>query len=301
MYVSIWFGIMLGTQSGCSVFKKDIDPQEAVAEVRRPFEVDAATAPPALAPELPKLGTQTNRESSLPKVPPANVGVSYSQVKIDRPVLAMTFDDGPHPSLTPKLLDILKERNVKATFFLVGRNIRAYPEIVRRMVAEGHEIGNHTWTHASLTSRSDAQIRDELKKSDDALMEVAGYKTHLIRPPYGAINSRIKGLMFSEFGLTTIMWSVDPQDWRRPGVSVVTSRLVNGAHNGAIMLAHDIHPPTIQAVPGMLDQLIAKGYQFVTVSQLINMEKGGAGPVSMVTRPVLPAGIQEPEPLAIPQ
>lgn len=300
MYVSIWFGIMLGTQAGCSVFKKDIDPQDAVAEVRRPFETELAGIPVQDTPSQPTIGKQMNRSSSLPKVPPSTVGISYSQVKIDRPVLAMTFDDGPHPSLTPKLLDLLKERNVKATFFLVGRNIKAYPDIVRRIIAEGHEIGNHTWTHASLTTRSDSQIRDELKKSDDALMEVAGYKTHLIRPPYGAINTRIKELMFSEFGLTTIMWSVDPQDWRRPGVSVVTSRLVNGAHNGAIMLSHDIHPPTIQAMPAMFDQLIAKGYQFVTVSQLINLEKSSA-PVSMVVRPSLPAGIQDPEPLAIPQ
>lgn len=301
MYVSIWFGIMLGTQTGCSVFKKDIDPQEMVAEVRRPFEVDGAMAPGGNEGTAPRLGTQINRDSTLPKVPPTNVGVSYSQVKTDQPVLSITFDDGPHPSLTPKLLDILKERNVKATFFLVGRNIKAYPSIVRRIIAEGHEIGNHTWTHASLTSRSDAQIRDELKKSDDALLEVANYKTHLIRPPYGAINSRIKGLMFSEFDLTTIMWSVDPQDWRRPGVSVVTSRLVNGAQNGAILLLHDIHPPTIQAVPGTLDQLIAKGYQFVTVSQLINLEKSGSSPVSMVARPVRATGVQETEPLPLPQ
>lgn len=300
MYVSIWFGIMLGTQAGCSVFKRDIAPQDAVAEVRRPFETQLAQMPDRETSTQPAIGKQMNRSSSLPTVPPSTVGISYSQVKIDRPVLAMTFDDGPHPSLTPKLLDILKERNVKATFFLVGRNIKAYPAIVKRIIAEGHEIGNHTWTHASLTTRSDSQIRDELKRSDDALMEVAGYKTHLIRPPYGAINTRIKEMMFSEFGLTTIMWSVDPQDWRRPGVSVVTSRLVNGAHNGAIMLSHDIHPPTIQAMPGMFDQLIAKGYQFVTVSQLINLEKSSA-PVSMVVRPSLPAGIQDPEPLAIPQ
>jgi peptidoglycan/xylan/chitin deacetylase (PgdA/CDA1 family) len=91
-------------------------------------------------------------------------------------------------------------------------------------------------------------------------------------------------MIFSEFGYSTIMWSVDPMDWRRPGVSVVTSRLVNGAHTGAIMLAHDIHPPTIQAMPAMFDQLIAKGYQFVTVSQLLNLEKAGM-PVGVVVKP----------------
>jgi peptidoglycan/xylan/chitin deacetylase (PgdA/CDA1 family) len=127
-------------------------------------------------------------------------------------------------------------------------------------------------------------------------MTAANYRPQLIRPPYGAINTRIKQLMFSEFGYSTIMWSVDPQDWRRPGVSVVTSRLVSGARPGAIMLAHDIHPPTIQAVPAMFDQLLAKGYQFVTVSQLMNMEKANM-PVGVVIRPAVPLGEKDPTPL----
>jgi peptidoglycan/xylan/chitin deacetylase (PgdA/CDA1 family) len=210
----------------------------------------------------------------------------------------MTFDDGPHPSLTPKLLDILKERNIKCTFFLIGNLVKTYPAIVRRIIAEGHEIGNHTWTHCSLTSRSDEQIRNELKKSEDAVYEVAGVRPHLMRPPYGAINTRIKDLMFSEFGYSTIMWSVDPQDWRRPGVAAVTSRLVNGAHPGAIMLSHDIHPPTITAMPSMFDQLLAKGYQFVTVSQLLNMEKA-AMPVGVIIRPANKIGDKDPTPLPL--
>jgi peptidoglycan/xylan/chitin deacetylase (PgdA/CDA1 family) len=103
-------------------------------------------------------------------------------------------------------------------------------------------------------------------------------------------------MMFSEFGYSTIMWSVDPQDWRRPGVSVVTSRLVNGARPGSIMLAHDIHPPTIQAMPSMFDQLLAKGFQFVTVSQLMNMEKANM-PVGVVIRPAVPVDDKDPTPL----
>jgi peptidoglycan/xylan/chitin deacetylase (PgdA/CDA1 family) len=234
----------------------------------------------------------------MPVVPPAGARTSYSSVKITQKTLAMTFDDGPHPSLTPKLLDILKERNIKCTFFLIGNLVKIYPAIVRRIIAEGHEIGNHTWTHCSLTSRSDEQIRSELKKSEDAVYEVAGVRPHLMRPPYGAINTRIKDLMFSEFGYSTIMWSVDPQDWRRPGVAAVTSRLVNGAHPGAIMLSHDIHPPTITAMPAMFDQLLAKGYQFVTVSQLLNMEKASM-PVGVIIRPAEKIGDKDPQ--ALPQ
>lgn len=290
MYISIWFGIMLGTQTGCSVFKKESKDAELAAEVRTPTvqQVDAATPPPPVT-------RPQNTPSSMPKVPPAGARISYSSVHTDKMVLAMTFDDGPHPVNTPKLLDMLKQRNIKATFFVIGKSAKMYPQIVRRIIEEGHEIGNHTWTHASLTTRSDAQIRSELKMSEDALVEAAGYRPHLIRPPYGAVSTRIKEFMYSEFGYSTIMWSVDPQDWRRPGVSVVTSRLVNGAHPGAIMLAHDIHPPTIQAMPAMFDQLLAKGYQFVTVSQLMNIEKENV-PLGVVIRPALPAD-RDPEPI----
>ncbi len=279
MYLSIWFGILVGS-AGCSSSDK---------------QSPAADQSAMLAQGNPLAG-RLNNPSSLPNVPPAGAKISYSQVSITQPVLAMTFDDGPHPTLTPKLLDILKERNIKCTFFVIGKNAKAYPKIIQRMLAEGHEIANHTWTHCSLTSRSDAQIRSELQQSEDALVAAANYRPHLIRPPYGAINTRIKQLMFTEFGYPTIMWSVDPQDWRRPGSSVVTSRLVNGAHPGAIMLSHDIHAPTIQAMPSMFDQLLAKGYQFVTVSQLMNMEKANM-PVGVVIRPALPVTDKDPTPL----
>lgn len=277
MYLSIWFGLMLGTQTGCSVFKKHPEEAEIAAAVQAP-DATASTKPGVTPPSITKVTgpAKQNTLSNAPKEPPAGARISYSSVHTDKMVLAMTFDDGPHPVNTPKLLDILKQRNIKGTFFLVGKNIKEYPNIVRRIIEEGHEIGNHTWTHASLTSRSDAQIRSELKMSEDALLSVANYRAHLMRPPYGAVNAHIKELANAEFGYTTILWSVDPQDWRRPGVSVVTSRLVNGAHKGAILLTHDIHAPTITAMPGTLDQLLAKGYQFVTVSQLLNIGKESA-------------------------
>lgn len=286
MYLSIWFGILLGS-AGCSSTDR---PATASAGIEKPA--------PSPVPQLLEnpIARRSNRPSALPSVPPAGAKVSYSQVNITQPVVAMTFDDGPHPVLTPRLLDILKERNIKCTFFVIGRSAKAHPQIIRRMIAEGHEVANHTWTHASLTSRSDDQIRQELRQSEDALVAAANYRPQLIRPPYGAVNARIKQLMFAEFGYSTIMWSVDPQDWRRPGVGVVTSRLVNGAHPGAIMLAHDIHPPTIQAMPAMFDQLLAKGYQFVTVSQLLNLEKANM-PVGMVVRPAQPVADRDPAPL----
>jgi peptidoglycan/xylan/chitin deacetylase (PgdA/CDA1 family) len=251
-------------------------------------------------PQIPGARRQNN-PSDMPNTPPSGARVSYSRVSTAEKVVAMTFDDGPHPTLTPQLLDILKARNIKCTFFVIGKNAKAYPQIIRRMIAEGHEVANHTYTHPALTSRSDEQIRSELKQSEDAIVAAANYRPRLIRPPYGAVNERIKQFMFAEFGYSTIMWSVDPQDWRRPGVSVVTSRLVEGAHPGAIMLAHDIHASTIQAMPATFDQLLAKGYQFVTVSQLLNIEKAGGSALGSVSQPVAPVNETEPALVANPQ
>ncbi len=291
MYLSIWLGITLTTsQTGCTVGNLSLP------SLRPPAPAPVATAPAMIDPGLgvPPVGGQQNVPSNLPSVPPPGARIRYSSIKTTEKVLAMTFDDGPSPTLTPKLLDILKERNIKCTFFLIGQSAARHPDIVRRILAEGHEIGNHTYTHISLTSRSDAQIRTELQKSEDTILKIAGYRPRLIRPPYGATNKRIDQWIYNDFGYSSILWSVDPQDWRRPGVSVVTSRLINGAHPGAIMLAHDIHPPTITAVVPMFDQLLAKGYRFVTVSQLMNIEKSTM-PLGVVIRPAAPVVDEKPK------
>ena len=204
---------------------------------------------------------------------PSGTKTTYSQVPVSAKVLAMTFDDGPHPSLTPRLLDMMKQRHIKATFFVVGQNAKEYPEILRRIVAEGHEIGTHTWSHAYLTKLSLAAVRKEFADAQDAVTVATGIKPVVFRPPYGATNTAVKSLIMNEFGNRTILWSVDPEDWKRPGVSVVTSRLVTGAHPGAILLAHDIHASTIEAMPATFDRLTSMGYKFVTVSDLIRMSE----------------------------
>jgi peptidoglycan/xylan/chitin deacetylase (PgdA/CDA1 family) len=277
MYLSIWISIVMSTsQSGCSVLSKVSDKPE-MAQALKALPVDGTQAGIG----APVVGGIINKDSPVPKVPPPGVRTRYSSIHTDQMVLAMTFDDGPHPQNTPKLLDLLKERNIKATFFLVGANVKAYPDIVRRIIAEGHEVANHTWTHPSLTSLSDEKIRSEMQRTQDAIVAASGYHPRLMRAPFGATNKRIEQWIFNEFGFPSILWSVDPNDWKRPGVAVVTRRLVEGAHKGAILLAHDIHAPTITAMPSTLDQLLAKGYQFVTVSQLLNIEKA-AMPVGVV-------------------
>ena len=220
-------------------------------------------------------GPGWNPNLSLPAGGGTGRQTSYSSVPMTEPYIAITFDDGPHPSNTPRLLDMLKQRNIKATFYVVGTNARRYPHLLRRMVAEGHEIGNHTENHPTLTKISTSEVRRELSVTHQAIVSATGVPPRTMRPPGGAINTELKTWIKSEFGYPTILWTVDPEDWKRPGVGVVTSRLVSGARPGRILLAHDIHAPTIDAMPGTLDQLLAKGFRFVTVSQLISLEGRG--------------------------
>ncbi|MDF1851601.1 MAG: polysaccharide deacetylase family protein [Verrucomicrobiales bacterium] len=208
---------------------------------------------------------------------PTSVGTkdSYSKVNTSMPFVALTFDDGPHATNTPRLLDILKSRNVKATFYVVATNTRRYPEIMRRIVAEGHEIGNHTVTHGNLTKMSESEVRKELSASHEAIVAATGVAPRTMRPPYGAITSSQKSWIRREFGYPSILWSVDPEDWKKPGASIVANRLVSGARPGGILLVHDIHSASIDAMPSAIDQLLAKGFQFVTVTQLIAMDGKG--------------------------
>ena len=185
----------------------------------------------------------------------------------------MTFDDGPHATLTPKLLDMLAARRLKATFSVVGKCVAEYPEILKRIAREGHEVASHSWSHPNLGKMSDEAVRAELRKTDDIIKQTIGVRPTNMRPPYGSITPRQKGWIHDEFGYRVIIWDVDPFDWKRPGSAVVTSRIVNQTKPGSIILAHDIHPATIEAMPETFDQLIAKGFKFVTVSELLAMER----------------------------
>lgn len=217
-----------------------------------------------------------NPDIALPGNLPGNVGVSHSRGRTNLPYIAMTYDDGPHPQNTPRLLDMLRKRNIKATFYVIGRSVNMYPHIVRRIVAEGHEIGNHTWTHRKLTALSDTQVRWEMDKTRDAIVAACGVKPRTMRPPYGALRQNQRAWIYREYGYPTILWNVDPEDWKRPGLSVVTSRIVNGTRNGSIVLAHDLHKPTVDAMPATLDGLLRKGFKFVTVSQLLALNPSTA-------------------------
>lgn len=201
-----------------------------------------------------------------------DAGVTFSRVLVSGNFIAITFDDGPHPQNTPRLLDILAARNIKATFYVIGRSVDLHPGVLRRTVAEGHEIGNHSHTHRLLSKLSDSEVRQEMQRCQDAVGRAAGVRMRTMRPPYGGLLQSQRELVHSEFGYPTILWSVDPLDWKRPGPSVVTSRILTATTAGGIVLAHDLHSQTVDAMPATLDGLLRRGFKFVTVSQLIAMK-----------------------------
>src|SRR5256885_644688 len=203
---------------------------------------------------------------------PVETGITLDWVHVDGPYIAMTFDDGPSAKLTPKLLDLLAAHHIKATFFLIGQNVAENPEIVAREAREGHEVANHSWSHPSLAKMSDDGVRGQLRKTEDAIRSATGHHSTLLRPPYGSITARQKKWINQEFGYKIVLWDVDPLDWRRPGSNVVCNRIIKMARAGSIILAHVNHPGTIEAMPCLLSQLEAKGFKFVTVSELIAMQ-----------------------------
>jgi peptidoglycan-N-acetylglucosamine deacetylase len=200
--------------------------------------------------------------------------ITFSEVNVDGPYIAMTFDDGPHATNTPKLLEMAANRHIKLTFFVLGECVEQNPDVLRREVAEGHEIGNHSWSHPNLAKLSDADVRSQLQRTEDIIVKTAGIKPKLMRPPYGELTKRQCILVNHEFGYKVILWDVDPLDWERPGSNVVAQRIIAGAQPESIILSHDIHPPTIAAMPQVFDALLAKGFKFVTVSELLAMDKG---------------------------
>ena len=210
----------------------------------------ARTEPPAARPR-PK-----------PAAPPEPPPPDCARLKC----LALTFDDGPAAS-TAELLDILAARKVRATFFIVGENAARHPELVRREHEAGHEIADHSYTHADLGRASQKKVMAELTKTQDAIRRASGVVPVLLRPPYGSTSKRLKEIT-RRLGLAQVLWTVDPLDWEHRDTAYVERRVLKAARPGYIVLMHDIHPTSVRAVPKIIDRLAAEGYVFVTVSEL---------------------------------
>ncbi len=200
------------------------------------------------------------------------------QGKADRKQVALTFDDAPDVTFTPKVLDILKQHKVKATFFVVGYRAVEHPEVVRRIVREGHVIGNHSYGHSLLKKLPSSKFVQEIQKSEQVLSPLAGYTPRLIRPPYGAVSDEELAWL-KENGYLTVNWNVDPEDWRGHSKDVVLKRTLDTAGPGAIILMHSATGKggslqgTVDALPGIIEGLRSKGYDLVTLPELLETKK----------------------------
>ena len=179
--------------------------------------------------------------------------------------VALTFDDGPHQTCTPALLDGLKKRGVKATFFLMGENIAGKESLVQRMQEEGHLIGNHSYRHIQMTKEGAEQACAEIEQTETLIQDITGRRPEYLRPPYGAWNEQLE----CRVNLTTVLWNVDSLDWKLQNTEQIVRRVEKDVKNGDIILMHDIFPTSVEAALRIVDDLQKQGYEFVTVEELL--------------------------------
>lgn len=179
--------------------------------------------------------------------------------------IALTFDDGPHPFYTRQLLKGLKERNVKVTFFITGKNVEEYPDIVREIHEEAHLIGNHTYNHTQLTSQNAEKFKEEIIKTNEVIKEVTGEDTIYIRPPYGSWNKEFE----KELNMFPVLWTIDPLDWCSNDAACIVKNVCSKVDENDIILMHDQYKTTVTAALKIIDRLTEEGYEFVTVDELL--------------------------------
>ena len=204
----------------------------------------------------------------------------FADVKVYRSVptgdkrIALTFDDGPHPSLTPRILEILDRFGIQATFFMVGQNIIYYPEAAKMVIERGHEVGNHTFTHPHIAGLDERGIMDEISKCEDSLEELCEYRPHLLRTPQGAMTPSLEKCL-QEDDYILVLWSLDTRDWEIKNTACVAQTVLSRVQAGDIILMHDYigyHSKTPEALEIIIPKLLSQGYEFVTVSALLGIQ-----------------------------
>lgn len=198
------------------------------------------------------------------------------------PVASITFDDGPNPKYTPMVLDILKEKQVKATFFLIGKHVEKYPAVARRILLEGHEIGNHTYSHKELFPTRKRIIKNQVHKGQRAIEKNLGIKTELFRPPRGLYTNAVRQMLVN-FNYKIILWTISSTDWIGLSPAKIALRIQKFIHYGAIILFHDSgalvkaeganRENTVKALPLVIDLLKESGYQILPVGEMIALEE----------------------------
>lgn len=210
------------------------------------------------------LGIMMQREEPNGIIEKITCVANYEEA-VENPKIAITFDDGPDPIWTPQLLDGLKERGAKASFFLMGKQAEAHPELVKRMQEEGHLIGNHTYSHIQLNKKNRETFKAELVKTNELLMEITGEEVQFVRPPYGSWDKSFE----MELTMLPVFWNIDPMDWCSTDVSGIVKKVTSKAKENSVILMHDEYSSSVSAALEIVDILQKQGYEFVTVDELI--------------------------------
>lgn len=242
--------VLVAGLGGYSSIPQILRPAQAVdTPIIQPVKIQAAEAP-----EVQSLAT--------------SAAIDCSQVAC----LALTFDDGPDPEVTPRVLDILARHGTKATFFLIGLHVPGNEALVKRIHESGHEIGNHTWSHRQLSGLSPQEVEDDIARAQAAITAAGAPTPHLFRPPYGAFDSMVR----SHVPMTLVSWNIDPEDWKAKKPEKIVEHVLAHAKPGAIVDLHDIYPITADALESIIVNL-QPYYHLVTVSELLNLPPGQPG------------------------
>jgi len=234
--------------------------EERTTEVEEPTTAEKVGLVEGIIESITEIGALLGGDSNKPEIDP------------DKPLLALTFDDGPSAH-TDRLIDILNQYGGRATFFVTGSRIGNRTNTIKRMVKDGHEVANHSWSHSDLTELSGKDIAADLKKTNDKIFGITGVRCKLARPPYGAYNDEVKQVG-KDLGLAYILWSYDTLDWKTKDAQAVYDATMAGAKDGRIILCHDLHGTTVDAMEMAIPALIEQGYQLVTVSELLTARGG---------------------------
>jgi peptidoglycan/xylan/chitin deacetylase (PgdA/CDA1 family) len=253
-----WLWQVVGVLAGVSLLAGLAEPSLPASEPPAVTRTQAAP-PPALPADPP-----TATPPAPPPPPDAGTPAPVDCTKLK--CVALTMDDGP-VAKTGTLLALLRRKHVHATFFLLGRQAKAHPAIVRRMLADGNAIGNHSWSHPEFWGLPAKKVRAQLARTDAVLEKITGRRPTLVRPPFGEFNHTVKKVAKAR-GQALVLWDVDPQDWKKHKASVVAKRVIAHARRGSIILTHDVWPSTRHAYARIIDGLRAKGFTLVTVPEL---------------------------------
>jgi peptidoglycan-N-acetylglucosamine deacetylase len=219
---------------------------------------------------------EANHRGFASAAPASFQGATVKEVRLnqEKKVIALTFDDGPWPETTAQVLDILKKNNIKATFFVVGRNVKNYPQLLKRVIAEGHAVGNHTWHHWYHFMNPEAAAY-EIKNTAEIIYQTVGVRTNLFRPPGGIMHNGVVDFARNN-DYAIIMWSSDSLDYSRPSVPNLVNNVFRNARPGGIVLLHDgggNRSQTVQALPEIINRFRQEGYSFVTIPELLAMKE----------------------------